>query len=80
MRKRKQYNFEGLLWQRICVYVLERVGVCVCVAIRRLCGSANSIISAVRLCVCVRVPVCVCVCFAIRHHCGSANSFWPHDG
>ena len=45
---------------RVCVYERERVCVCehVCVAIPRLCGSANSLISAARLCVCM----CVCVC------------------
>ena len=80
----------GGAFVRMCVYVRERVCVCdcacvcvrVCVAIRRLCGFANSLISAARLCVwvCVSVRACVCVCFAIRRHCGSANSFRLHNG
>ena len=51
----------------------------VCVAIPRLCGSANLLILAPRF-LYVYVYVCVSVCFAIRSHCGSANSFRPHNG
>ena len=37
--------------ERVCVWACA----CVCVAIPRLCGSANSLISAMRVCVCVCV-------------------------
>ena len=50
----------------VCVYD------CVCSAIPRHCGSANSLVSAARLCVyvrvyvCVRACACVCACVCLR--------------
>jgi len=42
----------------VCVYVLRRVWVCMCLGVYVL----GCVLVGVRLCVCVRLGVCVCVC------------------
>ena len=49
----------------VCARMCMRACVCVCFAILCHCGSANSLISALRLCVCMRMCMCVCMCVCV---------------
>ena len=61
-------GFSGRAFVCVCMYDCA----CVCCAIPRHCGSANSLVSAARLCVyvrvyvCVRACACVCACVCLR--------------